>query len=247
MTTAIILSAGRGLRLRPLTELIPKCFIMVCGKPIVQWEIEHLEENGFDEIYVVVSKEYYEVLGGMRDYYGARILYQNEPRGTLSTLKFALRYIEKNGGKKCDYLLVQNGDVISDVNLKRCLRIFSEVCERDEKIICGVIATRLRLRYGVLGMVGDCKGYVLFFDEKPLLHYPVNMGYYFFTREIFNYIKKLPDEGDLERTLFPKLVKEGRVYGILGDESYWFAIDTFKDVIEASKCLMKLREREKRR
>ena len=241
MTTAIILSAGKGLRLRPLTELIPKCFVMVCGKPIVQWEIEHLKQHGFDDIYVVVSEDYYESLGSMREFYGARILYQPSPKGTLSTLKYALQKVKVKG----DFLLVQNGDIISDVNLSVHFKAFKEMYYRNHEVTCGIIVKKLKTKYGIVEYTGTCAGHVTAFYEKPELPYYINAGYYFFTKDIIDIVREYPSEGDLERSLLPSLAREMRMIAIRADYNYWFAIDTFKDVIEASKYLMKLREKEK--
>ena len=52
---AIILSAGQGSRLLPLTKDQPKCLIPFAGKPLIQWQIEALAANGIDEIAVVTG------------------------------------------------------------------------------------------------------------------------------------------------------------------------------------------------
>lgn len=52
---AIILSAGQGSRLRPLTDDRPKGMVVVAGKPIVQWQVELFRANGIDEIAIVTG------------------------------------------------------------------------------------------------------------------------------------------------------------------------------------------------
>ena len=52
---AIILAAGLGTRLRPMTDNTPKALIKVKDKPLVEYQIEFLKENGIDEIIVVVG------------------------------------------------------------------------------------------------------------------------------------------------------------------------------------------------
>lgn len=54
-TKAIILAAGQGTRLRPLTDKIPKCMVSVNGKPMLEWQIEVLNECGIDDIIVVTG------------------------------------------------------------------------------------------------------------------------------------------------------------------------------------------------
>ena len=52
---AMILAAGRGERLRPLTDTLPKPLIEVCGKPLIVWHLERLAAAGFRDIVINVS------------------------------------------------------------------------------------------------------------------------------------------------------------------------------------------------
>ena len=52
---AIILSAGHGRRLLPMTASIPKCLLDIHGQSVLEWQIDHLLENGVDDIRVVVG------------------------------------------------------------------------------------------------------------------------------------------------------------------------------------------------
>lgn len=82
MAHAVILAAGRGERMRPLTDTVPKPLLPVGGKPIIAWQIERLAAGGFRDL--VVNHSHLgamieEALGdGSR--YGVRIRYSHEPR-----------------------------------------------------------------------------------------------------------------------------------------------------------------------
>ena len=52
---AIILSAGQGRRLLPLTERVPKCMLPVRGRPLIGWQIDTLARCGIDDVTVVVG------------------------------------------------------------------------------------------------------------------------------------------------------------------------------------------------
>ena len=81
MPTALILAAGRGERLRPLTDTVPKPLLAVGGKPLIEWQVERLVSGGFRDI--VVNHAH---LGAMIEAalgdgkrFGARIRYSPEP------------------------------------------------------------------------------------------------------------------------------------------------------------------------
>jgi N-acetyl-alpha-D-muramate 1-phosphate uridylyltransferase len=81
MASAIILAAGRGERMRPLTDRIPKPLLPVAGKPLIEWQIERLAAAGFDDIVVNHSH-----LGAMLETalgdgrrFGVRLRYSPEP------------------------------------------------------------------------------------------------------------------------------------------------------------------------
>ncbi len=53
--TAVILSGGEGLRLRPITHDIPKGLVQVGGKPLLEWVVEWLQRNGVTELVIGVA------------------------------------------------------------------------------------------------------------------------------------------------------------------------------------------------
>lgn len=82
MARALILAAGRGERMRPLTDTVPKPLLAVGGKPLIAWQVERLVAGGFDDL--VVNHSYLgarveEALGDGRRF-GARIRYSHEPQ-----------------------------------------------------------------------------------------------------------------------------------------------------------------------
>lgn len=82
MASAIVLAAGRGERLRPLTDALPKPLLAVAGKPLIAWQVERLAAAGFDDLVVNHSH-----LGAMIEAalgdgrrFGVRIRYSHEER-----------------------------------------------------------------------------------------------------------------------------------------------------------------------
>jgi MurNAc alpha-1-phosphate uridylyltransferase len=108
----LILAAGRGERMRPLTDTTPKPLLAVGGRPLIEWQVERLVAGGFDEIVVNHSH-----LGAMIEHalgdgarLGARIRYSHEPRA-LETAGGIAQALPLLGG---DPFVVVSGDIHTD-------------------------------------------------------------------------------------------------------------------------------------
>jgi len=224
----VILAGGYGKRLRPLTSTTPKPLIEVAGKPIIEWQIEWLKSYGFKEIVVLIGylrEKIIEKLGsGSR--FGVKMVYvvEDEPLGTGGALKNAEHILRGE-----NEFIVVNGDIITNLNPAKLLEPL-----RSSKNIVGVIAAiPLRSPYGVIDISDD--GRILGFREKPMIKdYWMNAGVYAFKPEILEY---LPKKGDIEKTAFPRLAEEGKLYSVKFENVYWRSIDTHKDIEEASREL----------
>ena len=110
---AMILAAGRGERMRPLTDQIPKPLLEVAGKPLVQYHIEALRDAGFSELVINhawLGKQIVRYFGdGAR--FGVEILYSPEPEGALETGGGIHNALPLLGD---DAFLVVNGDIWTD-------------------------------------------------------------------------------------------------------------------------------------
>jgi len=109
----MILAAGRGERMRPLTDSVPKPLLRVHGKPLIERHVERLAEAGI--IHLVINLAW---LGGLiRDYlgdggrYGVSITYSDESPRALETAGGIFRALPWLGR---DAFLVVNGDVLTD-------------------------------------------------------------------------------------------------------------------------------------
>lgn len=115
--TAMILAAGRGERMRPLTDERPKPLLEVHGKPLIQWQIERLKAAGFDELVVNVAwlkDQLVEFLGdGSR--FGVAIEISEEPEAALETAGGIIEALPLLGER----FVVVNGDVWTDFDVAR--------------------------------------------------------------------------------------------------------------------------------
>ena len=104
----LILAAGRGKRLSPLTHTIPKALIPIGGKPMIAYPLLKLKEAGIKEIGIVISPQHYSKFKSILEFKSLKITYifQKEPQGTAKATECACDFI---GGKKfllcwCDFL-----------------------------------------------------------------------------------------------------------------------------------------------
>ena len=111
---AIILSAGEGTRMRPLTLTKPKTMLPVAGKPIIQYNIEALRECGIKDILIIVGYKEEIVKNYFKDgsEFGVNIQYatQSKLEGTANAISYGKDFIE-------DSLIILNGDIILDEDI----------------------------------------------------------------------------------------------------------------------------------
>ncbi|MEM1713510.1 MAG: nucleotidyltransferase family protein [Desulfurococcaceae archaeon] len=221
---AVILAGGFGKRLRPFTEDSPKPMIPIVGKPLLEYQISWLKKHGFNEVLLRVGYKKEKIIEyfGSGGKFGVKITYivEDEPLGTGGAVKNAEHILLKE-----PVFLVLNGDILTNLNP---LQLLSKL---ESSKYLGVIATiPLPSPYGILNLEGDdVKGFV----EKPLIKdYWINAGIYALKPEALKYF---PEKGDLEKTAFPAMAREGLLGAVKYNNVFWKAIDTYKDLEEASK------------
>jgi N-acetyl-alpha-D-muramate 1-phosphate uridylyltransferase len=114
----MILAAGRGERMRPLTDRTPKPLLPVAGKPLIVWHIERLAHAGFRDIVINHAHlgDQIEALLGDGAAWGVQIHYSVEPQGALETAGGIANALPLLGGEP---FLVMNGDIFCDWDVGR--------------------------------------------------------------------------------------------------------------------------------
>src|SRR3990167_5506176 len=118
---AFILAAGRGERMRPLTDQTPKPLLLAGGKPLIVWHLERLAAAGFREIVINHAHlgEQIEAALGDGAQWGLHIQYSPEPPGALETAGGIANALPLLGDEA---FLVVNGDVYCDIDFGRFLQ-----------------------------------------------------------------------------------------------------------------------------
>jgi len=125
---AMILAAGRGERMRPLTDFTPKPLLKVGGKPLIVWHIENLKKSGFSEIVINhahLGAQIEDVLGNGQTW-GVSIEYSPEQVAleTAGGIANALHLLAGNPANNQPFLVV-NGDVFTAFNFAPLQHVLS--------------------------------------------------------------------------------------------------------------------------
>jgi NDP-sugar pyrophosphorylase family protein len=224
--TAVVLSGGEGIRLRPITADLPKGLVKVGGKPLLQWVVEWLRANGVTDIVIGVAylkEQIIDFFGdGARFGVGIKYSIHTVAGGTSEGFRLAVnRYVED----KTFFAL--NGDQITNLGLKTML-----AKHQKSKTLSTIAVVHPRLPFGLVKV--DKNDYCRGFLEKPLLKdVNISTGIYVFEHDILEY---LPRVGDVERTTFPNLSRVGKVAAFRHGGSF-ITINSLRELEEAEKQL----------
>lgn len=223
---ALVIAGGKGERLRPHTDAVPKPMVPLNGRPLLEYHVEWLTRGGVSDV-VFLTRYLAEVVEnhfGDGSAFGFRAHYsvEDRPLGRGGALK--LGYEKVPAGETL--VIATNGDVISEQPLEEMIGT-----HRESGAAATVMLTRLVSQYGLVET--DETGWISDFREKPSLPYWLNAGVYVLSPEFF---PLCPEEGDHEDSTFPELAKQRRLLGYK-TEYFWKAVDTVKDMNEVSQRL----------
>ena len=218
---AIILAGGRGKRLKPVTDYVPKPLVPIKNIPIIEWQIKYLKKFGIKEVIICTGykADMIESYLNMKKL-GIKIKFSIEksPLGTGGAIKKAGKMINEKS------FFVINGDTITNIDLRK-------LASKKNSIA----AIELRTKYGILEVESD--KIINFKEKKEIPDTWMNAGIYHLQKEI---IKKLPVKGDIEKTVFPDYAKKGLLDTIKFKNVEWFSVDSFKDMEECSNRVEKI-------
>lgn len=213
---AIILAGGRGKRLRPITDYVPKPLVPLNNVPIIEWQIRYLKQFNVDEIIICTSykTEMIEHFLETKDNFGIKIKFSIEktPLGTGGAIKQAGKSIKDKS------FFVINGDTITDIDLRKL-----------EKSLNSIAAIELRTKFGIMETEDD--KVTKFREKKEISNVWMNAGIYHLSSAV---LKDLPKKGDIEKTVFPDYAKKGTLNTVKFTNTKWYSVDSFKDMEECS-------------
>lgn len=251
MTTQLkgmILAAGKGTRVRPLTKDMPKPMIPILGKPVMEYLIEHLVRHGVKEIMINVAhlNRKIEQYFGNGQRLGVEIGYSYEgqfehgelaakPKGSAG----GIRHIQDFGGFFDQTTIVMCGDALVDLDIGAAL--FEH---KQKKAIVSIVTMEVpKDEVGNYGIVEtDEAGRVVSFQEKPSPEAArsnlASTGIYFFEPEAIDLIPP-GVEFDIGSQLFPLLVEKGLPFYAQKRFYHWIDIGRISDYWEVLQRVLR--------
>ncbi len=214
--TAVIMAGGKGTRLSSITnDEIPKSLAEVCGKPILQWQIETLKKHGVTTFIITVGhlKEKIKEFCGNGEKFGVKIYYLEEdvPLGSGGAL-FYLKNKIKND------FLVLSGDTIFDIDVQRMLRY-----HQSNSSLATLFTHPNMHPYDSDLVISDASGKVTELNFKGTVrdfYYKnsVNAGFFILNASALNYLGDEAVKLNMEHDFITKLIETGRVYNYASPE-----------------------------
>jgi len=213
---AIILAGGRGKRLKPVTDYVPKSLIPLDNIPIIEWQIRYLKKFRVNTIIICTgyNTEQIENYLKIKNNFGIKIIFSKEkiPLGTAGAIKQAAKHIKEKS------FFVLNGDIITNIDIRKL--------QKKENSIATI---PLKTKFGIIESKDDKVS--KFSEKKEISNLWMNAGLYHLTKNI---VKDLPKKGDIEKTTFPNYAKKGKLNLIKFTSIFWHSIDSHKDIEECT-------------
>lgn len=227
---AVMMAGGRGERLRPLTLTRPKPLLEVAGTPIIDRNIEELENYGISRVFVTVNYLHEQI----EEHFGKRNAQVPAPRakvecvleptrlGTLGSLSLVK-------GLRHENLLVMNSDLLTSIRFDR---MWEHHLSTGAVLTVGAVPYSVSVPYAIM----HCNGTrVTGIEEKPTFNYFANGGVYMMRKDL---LSRIPEGTFLDAPDFiSKLVAEGLRVELFPIEGRWIDIGNPNDFRAANELL----------
>ncbi|MEM4714297.1 MAG: sugar phosphate nucleotidyltransferase [Candidatus Nanoarchaeia archaeon] len=226
----IILAAGLGTRLRPLTYKKPKPLIEINGKPFLWYLLKNLNSAGHRSLIIIAHYKIEQIKTFVDKYEKEndceiKVIDQGEVLGTGHALQSAKDLAEKN------FIVVMSDNLYSCIDLKN-------IAKEDDFCYVGAIKNETPERYGNLVFENE---YLKEIVEKPKIAISsyINTGLYKFTYEIFNALSKIKpsQRGEYELTDAISILCKERKVKIVKLKDYWLDLGCLEDIKKIENAL----------
>ncbi len=227
----VLMAGGKGERLKPLTNEIPKPMLKVGDKAIILRNIERLASFGVSKFHVSVrymaDKIESGILANKMDNIQVNFVKEDKPLGTIGSVKLIKEF-------SSDTIILMNSDLLTNIDFKD---FYLKFLETNSDMQVATVPYHVDVPYAVMNISDNEE--VLSFSEKPRYTYYSNAGIYIFKKELINLI---PDNEVFDATDFMEKVIEHKKkfcsYPILG---YWLDIGNHQDFAKAQHDVLHIK------
>jgi len=219
----IILCGGKGERLQPITNDIPKPLLKIRGKPILSYIIDHLGNYNLDNLIITTGYKSNAIHNYINETYH-NSTYKIVDSGDVDIIKRvqdSLKFVYN------DFMILY-GDTISNVNLNELIEYHKNHTEPVTMTVWP-----LRSQFGIVDVSDN--GEVLSFQEKPILDKWINIGYFYFNNSMIEKIKKY----NKYEILLKNLANE-KYLNAYKHNGIHITVNTIKELEEAEKSIIEI-------
>ena len=230
--TAVILAAGEGRRLAPLTNRRPKPMVPVANRPLLEHIVETVAAAGIDRVILVVGYKQERIRNHFRDGddWGVTIEYVEQPT-QLGTGHAVLQAEPVVDGS----FVVLNGDRIVDAEAVAGVR---DHIREDDSPVVTVTAVESPRDYGVVQLDGDRVTDITEKPEGPVDTNRINAGVYGFSSAIFDAIRATQTTEELAITATLNNIATSRTVTALRYDGRWLDVSNLWDVLTVNAALI---------
>ena len=228
--TCLILAGGKGTRLKPITNSLPKPLVKVAGKPIIDYAIDHCLFHGVDKFLILsgyLSSKVVDHVSSMKNSQ-ERINFKVIDSGDvdiIERIRQALDYV------RTKYLIVLYGDTISDVNIDDILNF-----HKNHNSIATMATWQIRTNFGVIE--SDKSGLVVEYREKPKMNVWMNIGYIVISTDRAGCINNF----DTFQEFLENLVEKQNLY-TYQHNGFHYTVNNLAELQDAEECLVEMHKR----
>jgi len=245
---AIILSAGYGVRLYPLTKTTPKALLPVAGRPVIEYVLDKLKYLELEKQLIITNDRYYpkflEWLSSYIPYFPTVLLSdgtknEKEKLGALGDLELVIQRENID-----DDVLLLTSDMIFSFSLNRFINAVNTRSRENWILLYKLKNKKEACKYGVAEV--DELGRVVRFEEKPLqpFSYYVSFGIYYLSRNKLKLISEFLDthkKNDAPGEYFQWLISNDSLYGFIQSGGIWIDIGDKQQYYGAEEMVKKSR------
>lgn len=225
---AVLMAGGKGERLRPLTEKIPKPLLCVGDKAIIDYNVDRLLSYGVEHISVTVNylhEQIEEHFSSPHDSVQIRCVREPQYLGTIGSIKFVETFYN-------DTILLMNSDLFTNIDYEDFYLHFKE---HDADMAVAAVPYSVSVPYGIFELDGrEVQGV----REKPTYNYYANAGIYLIKKEL---LQMIPNDTFYNATDFmEKLIHEKMKVVRFPITGYWIDIGKHEDYKKAQDLVKHL-------